>query len=92
MENGDLRDQFLLVGFALETENEKANAEKKLVEKNLDMIVINNIKSEKTGFACDTNQVTLLERSGTKKELPLLSKDETAKRILDEILSLPVAP
>jgi phosphopantothenoylcysteine decarboxylase/phosphopantothenate--cysteine ligase len=52
------------------------------------MIVINDIKSDKTGFESDTNKVTIIDKTGRKVQLPILSKDETAMRILDELISL----
>ena len=61
------------------------NARKKLEKKHLDMIVANNVKVEGAGFAGNTNVVTLVTKE-EEKELGLLSKDETAKQILDEIL------
>ncbi len=80
--------QPLLIGFAAESSRHFEEGQRKLQEKNLDMIVINDIKGKKTGFESDTNKVTLLDSNGAKEELPLLSKDETAMRILDKILSL----
>ncbi len=73
-----------LVGFALETDNEEANAMKKLEGKNADMIVLNSLQDEGAGFAHDTNKVTLLTRNG-KKELPLMAKGEVAKAIVQVI-------
>lgn len=77
-------DQFLC-GFSMETENMLGNSRAKLVKKNLDMIVANNLKVPGAGFAGDTNVVTLITRDG-EEELPLLSKEETAVRILNKIL------
>ena len=76
-----------LVGFALETDNEQVNAEKKLAEKNLDMIVLNSLRDEGAGFGCDTNKVTFIDPVG-REELPLLSKAEVAERIADKIEKL----
>lgn len=73
-----------LCGFAMESENMEKNAREKLDRKNLDMIVANNIRTEGAGFAVDTNIVTLIDGSG-ERPLPLLSKDEVAEAILDEI-------
>jgi phosphopantothenoylcysteine decarboxylase/phosphopantothenate--cysteine ligase len=76
----------LLVGFALETENETIHAKEKLQRKNLDMIVLNSLNDEGAGFGCDTNKVTLIDRYGTETELPLKSKTEVAKEIVDCIV------
>ena len=78
----------MLVGFAAETEELIANAEKKLREKNLDMVVANNVTEEGAGFDVDTNVATIVDRSGTVRSLPLMSKDELAEQILDHLLAL----
>lgn len=72
----------LLVGFALETENEESNARKKLDAKNLDMIVLNSLKDKGAGFGHPTNKVSILLKSGEKKAFPLKSKKEVAEDIL----------
>lgn len=77
----------LLIGFALETDNEQANAEAKLEKKHFDFIVLNSLRDTGAGFQGDTNQVTLIDRSGCE-HLPLLSKTEVAARISDKIESL----
>ena len=74
-----------LCGFSMETENMVANSRAKLEKKNLDMIAANNVKVVGAGFQGDTNVITLITRNG-ELELPLMSKDEAADRILDEIL------
>jgi phosphopantothenoylcysteine decarboxylase/phosphopantothenate--cysteine ligase len=74
-----------LIGFALETHDEHANAERKLQTKNLDMIVLNSLQDKGAGFGVDTNKVTLLYANGTKKDLPLLLKQEVADTIIDSI-------
>ena len=79
-------DQFLC-GFSMETENMLGNSRAKLVKKNLDMIVANNLKVPGAGFAGDTNVVTLITQD-EETELPLLSKEETAGQILDKICCL----
>ena len=76
-----------LCGFAMETKDMLENATKKLTAKNADMIVANNLKVAGAGFGTDTNVVTLIKKDGVK-ELPILSKDEVAKAILDELLQL----
>lgn len=74
-----------LVGFALETDNEEANAQHKLKKKNLDYIVLNSLRDKGAGFGVDTNKVTILSRDGRKKEIPLMSKQEVAKLIVEEV-------
>lgn len=85
--NNKGQDQ-LLVGFSLETNNEKEYALKKLHEKNLDMIVLNSLKDEGAGFDHDTNKVTLFDRHGRETALPLKSKQEVAKDIVSAIIEL----
>lgn len=78
----------IVVGFALETDNELENARKKLQEKNSDMIVLNSLKDEGAGFATDTNVVTILTRDGSAERLPRLPKLDVAHTVLDRILAL----
>ncbi len=78
----------VLVGFAAETEHLLENAREKLTHKNLDFIVANNLTESGSGFGTDTNRVKIIDRSGTVEELPTLSKDEVAARILDRVESL----
>ena len=84
-ENGKLKGEKIVVGFALETHDEQANALRKLQSKNLDMIVLNSLQDQGAGFGVDTNKVTLLYADGTKKDLPLLLKQEVADVIIDSI-------
>ena len=86
-EVGAKKGNRVVVGFALETENEKTNAEKKLREKNLDMIVLNSLRDKGAGFGCDTNKVTLID-AFSQEELPLCSKSEVAEHIADRIEKL----
>lgn len=74
----------VLAGFALETDNEEANAEGKLKRKNLDMIVLNSLNDPGAGFRCDTNKITIIDREG-KTAFPLKSKAEAAKDIIDKL-------
>ncbi len=74
-----------LVGFALETDNELANAESKLQRKNLDFIVLNSLRNEGAGFGTDTNKVTIIARDGSRQESPLMSKHEVAELIVATI-------
>lgn len=75
-----------VVGFALETENETANAEKKIVSKNFDLIVLNSLNDKGAGFGQDTNKITLIDRAGSKMEFPLKSKEDVAKDIVNAIV------
>ena len=76
----------LLVGFALESAEGKVNAKEKLQRKNLDMIVLNSLQEKGTCFGYDTNKVTIIDRAGTEKEMPLKPKTEVAEDILDYIV------
>ena len=78
----------LLVGFALETNDESANALDKLQRKNLDMIVMNSLRDAGAGFGTDTNKITLFKRDTTSCSFPLKSKKEVAADILDEVALL----
>ncbi len=78
----------IVIGFALETDNEKSNAIKKLKSKNLDMIVLNSLKDKKSGFEVDTNKITVIHRSGKKDNFPLLTKFQTANKILSELIKI----
>jgi phosphopantothenoylcysteine decarboxylase/phosphopantothenate--cysteine ligase len=74
----------VMVGFAMETENEQLNAQGKLERKNFDFIVLNSLRTEGAGFRGDTNVVTLIDKERSE-ELPLMSKREVAERIVDKI-------
>lgn len=76
----------VLVGFALETDNGLENARRKLEEKHLDWIVLNNPTEQGAGFGPSTNRVTLLSRDGTTEELPLMSKTKVARTLLNRVL------
>ncbi|MFL5771805.1 MAG: phosphopantothenoylcysteine decarboxylase, partial [Flavisolibacter sp.] len=82
------REGQLLVGFALETNNEEANALKKLKEKNADLMVLNSLSEQGAGFGLDTNKVVLFYRNGHQKQIGLKSKKELAKDIVDSITEL----
>ena len=86
-ELGKVKGTRKIVGFALETDNEQVNAEKKLAEKRLDMIVLNSLRDEGAGFGHDTNKVTFIDGT-SREELPLISKAEVAERIADRIEKL----
>ncbi|MEI6408399.1 MAG: bifunctional phosphopantothenoylcysteine decarboxylase/phosphopantothenate--cysteine ligase CoaBC [Bacteroidota bacterium] len=78
----------LLIGFALETNDEEANAQKKLERKNFDFIVLNSMQDAGAGFGYDTNKITVIHRDGNRKAFSLKSKKETATDIVDEIVAL----
>ena len=82
------REGSLLVGFALETDNEFNNAQGKLERKNLDMIVLNSLQDPGAGFAVDTNKVSIIFRGGETLEYPLKSKSQVADDIVDNIEKL----
>ena len=75
----------VLVGFAAETENILNNAKEKMTKKNLDMIVVNDVSRKDAGFDVDTNKVTFIFKDGSNEELPLLTKEEVADKLLDKI-------
>jgi phosphopantothenoylcysteine decarboxylase/phosphopantothenate--cysteine ligase len=78
----------ILVGFAVETENEIANATEKLTRKNLDLVVVNNPLEPGAAFEVDTNRVTVIDRKGEVQELPEMSKQEVAWRLLEHVAQL----
>lgn len=82
------KDGQIMVGFAAETENVLDNARKKLLSKNLDFIVANDVTKEGAGFAVDTNIVTLISCDGEIKPLPKMSKQDVAEAILDRVVEL----
>ncbi len=72
-----------MVGFALETENEKTNALGKLERKNLDLIVLNSLNDSGAGFAHNTNKIAIFDKHNKSKEYELSSKKVVAENILD---------
>lgn len=78
----------ILVGFAMETERALEHAREKLERKNLDLIVLNDLTVPGAGFATPTNQVWIIGREGRSEELPLMSKELLAHRLLDRIAPL----
>lgn len=72
----------LLIGFALETQNEIKNAQSKIERKNLDYIVLNSLRDKGAGFGTDTNKITVLSKDGGIKTFPLKSKEEVARDIV----------
>lgn len=85
-ELGKLKTKQVLVGFAAETDDLIANAQKKLAKKNLDFIVANDLKQEGAGFAGDTNIAKLLFADGNIEELPIMTKNQLSKEIYDKII------
>ncbi|MDD2513490.1 MAG: bifunctional phosphopantothenoylcysteine decarboxylase/phosphopantothenate--cysteine ligase CoaBC, partial [Proteiniphilum sp.] len=75
----------LLIGFALETDDEEPNALRKMEKKKLDFIVLNSLRDKGAGFGHDTNKVTILSRNGEKQSFELQTKRETAKEIIDTV-------
>jgi len=84
----EVKGNFLKVGFAAESENIVANAKQKLKQKQLDLIVANDITDPGSGFGADTNKVTLIDKQGNIEALPLLTKREVADKILDRVVGM----
>lgn len=82
------KDGQIMVGFAAETDHVVENARKKIITKNLDFIIANDVTAEGAGFATDTNIVTIINRNGDVKPYPLMSKQEVAAVILDQVAGL----
>jgi phosphopantothenoylcysteine decarboxylase/phosphopantothenate--cysteine ligase len=85
---GERKGKHVLVGFAAETQELLANAQAKLREKNLDLIVANDVSQEGSGFRTDTNRVTLLWADGKQEPLPLMTKREVARHLLQRVRQL----
>lgn len=88
LELGKDKGSRIFVGFAAETDDAVENAHDKLLRKNLDLIIVNDLKEAGAGFAFTTNRVSILDRGGSVEELPLMEKEELAHLILDRIASL----
>jgi phosphopantothenoylcysteine decarboxylase/phosphopantothenate--cysteine ligase len=78
----------ILVGFALESNDEIANAGKKLASKNLDFIVLNSLNDKGAGFGVDTNKITIIGKDNNQQFFELKSKNEVAVDIVDKIKSI----
>jgi phosphopantothenoylcysteine decarboxylase/phosphopantothenate--cysteine ligase len=87
-EAGKKKNSRIMVGFAAETKNLLQNTREKLEKKNLDLIVANDVTLPGAGFKADTNIVKIMDRSGKVEELPLMTKEDLADRILDRIALL----
>lgn len=83
---GEIKKNQLLVGFALETDNEIENAKSKLKRKNLDMIILNSLQDKGAGFASDTNKITIIDKNLKEKAFELKSKEAVSNDILNEII------
>jgi phosphopantothenoylcysteine decarboxylase/phosphopantothenate--cysteine ligase len=83
-----VKGNFIKVGFAAESSNLMVNAEQKLKQKGLDLIVANDITASDSGFSTDTNRVTIIDRKGKVDSLPLISKREVADKVLDRVAEL----
>ena len=81
-------DRQVFAGFALETENERVNAQKKLESKNFDFIVLNSLNDKGAGFGYDTNKITIVYRNGDEESFELKPKSEVAQDIAQALLSL----
>ena len=76
------------MGFAAETEDLLSNATEKLRQKNLDMIIANDVSREDAGFESDTNLIKIIHRNGLREDLPLMTKEEVADQLLDRVKTL----
>ncbi|MFH0897842.1 MAG: phosphopantothenoylcysteine decarboxylase, partial [Candidatus Bathyarchaeota archaeon] len=84
----EVKGNFLKVGFAAESEDLVENARTKLKNKQLDLIVANDVTAPDSGFEVDTNKVTLIDKKGKVEGLPLMSKREVADKILDRVVGM----
>jgi phosphopantothenoylcysteine decarboxylase/phosphopantothenate--cysteine ligase len=84
----EVKGNFIKVGFAAETQDLIANAQKKLTSKGLDIIVANDVTVKGSGFGSETNKVTILKKDGKPEDLPLMSKREVADKTLDNVSKL----
>ena len=83
---GEIKEKQLLIGFALETENEVANAIKKLKAKNLDLIILNSLNDDGAGFGGSTNKISIIDKDLNQNNYPLKSKSEGADDIINELI------
>lgn len=82
------KENQVMIGFALETNNEMTNAQKKLTKKNLDFIVLNSLQDKGAGFQHDTNKITIVDKHNNIKEYELKTKQQVAKDIVDYLVQL----
>ncbi len=85
---GNLKGDFVKIGFAAETTNMVENATQKLKEKRLDLIVANDVTAADSGFGTDTNRVTIIDSQGAVEALPVLTKRQVAEKVLDRVVTL----
>ena len=85
---GEHKNNQLLIGFALETENEIENAKLKLKNKNLDLIVLNSLNDEGAGFGVDTNKITIISKGNKSINFPLKDKKSVSLDIVNNIIEL----
>jgi phosphopantothenoylcysteine decarboxylase/phosphopantothenate--cysteine ligase len=85
---GNVKGNFIKVGFAAESSNPVENAKRKLKQKGLDLIVANDITATDSGFGTDSNRATIIDQEGKVDSLPLLAKREVADKILDRVAGL----
>ena len=85
---GKKKRRLVLVGFALETKDERTGANNKLQKKNLDLIVLNSFNEKNRVFGSDVNTVTLIDNRGNAEKLPMLPKFDIANKILDKVKPL----
>lgn len=83
---GEIKENQFLIGFAAETENHLANGKEKLIKKNLDAIIINNVSEEGAGFASDTNIVTYLDKDLVEQSFSLATKETIAEQIYEQVI------
>jgi len=76
----------VLIGFALETDNEKAHAKDKLMQKNADMIVLNSLNDHGAGFGFNTNKITIFDKGGEEIGFERKDKTEVARDIVDTVI------
>lgn len=82
---GKKKGSRILVGFALETDNEADNAKGKLERKGFDFIVLNSLQDKGAGFGHDTNKISILDKTGSREDHPLEGKDKAASKIIDKL-------
>jgi phosphopantothenoylcysteine decarboxylase/phosphopantothenate--cysteine ligase len=85
---GEVKGNFIRVGFAAESEDMIANARQKLQRKNLDLIVANEIVGPGSAFGSETNKVVIFSKDGKVEELPVMTKREVADKVLDRVVEL----
>ncbi|MGE4282612.1 MAG: bifunctional phosphopantothenoylcysteine decarboxylase/phosphopantothenate--cysteine ligase CoaBC, partial [Clostridia bacterium] len=88
MELGKRISKQVLIGFSMETQNLEGYAREKLLKKNLDLIVANNLSEQGAGFSVDTNIVTIIDKNGNIDTLPIMAKEQLAHMILDKGLQI----